>query len=361
MPLYRRKPFPLVPEPDDLKPEELVFQVRFTKEIFRSYSEYLRRINIYHKRVWTCKATGKGNLTYEEALDSEEKASKRIQSIPPEFVAFVLRDVQFSTLNLKDLVNSIAEKLQGPLTEGAELYGKKNGRLHPCRIMRVLEDDHRTQYEIEWLNNDRRNSGKAVVDGEDLTGKNLPFSKRLLKSFIRDSTSRNLPWVLHENLAKKHGIPTTPPENMKSKFTLLNGNLVNKKRKRSEEKGKTEVGFKLFVFLIFSRPCIINYPIDDLLVQPSDEDSFLMERPTPCRQFNVPMDCVGHLLMVWDFCASYGRLLSLSPFALEDFENALCYKETTPSLIIESCLALLRIVLNDNDAKEEKKRKPKVS
>lgn len=37
MPLYKRKPFALVEKPEDLKSEELVFQIRFTKEIFRNY------------------------------------------------------------------------------------------------------------------------------------------------------------------------------------------------------------------------------------------------------------------------------------------------------------------------------------
>lgn len=37
MPLLKRKPFPLAEPPKDLDPHELLFQVRFTKEIFRDY------------------------------------------------------------------------------------------------------------------------------------------------------------------------------------------------------------------------------------------------------------------------------------------------------------------------------------
>ncbi|KAK6125550.1 hypothetical protein DH2020_040713 [Rehmannia glutinosa] len=383
MPLYKRKPFALVEKPDDLKPEELVFQIRFTKEIFRSYNEYLKRINLYRKRVWTCKATGKGNLTYEEALVSEEKASKRIQNIPIQHVAPVLRDVQFSMLNLKDLVNSIAAKFEGPFSEGSELYGKKDGRLHLCKIIKVVEDSHKTQYEIEWLGGDQKMSGKALLNGDDLTGKNLPFSKRVLKSFIKDSTYRSLPWVLHDNLAKKHGIPTSPPEELKFKYSLQNGLIVcNRKRKRSDEpacekeikvytrRHKLKSGSSLPVKNADGVPVnpqdqSIKYPIDDLLVQPTEEDRLLAERPPPCRDFNVPMDCVGDLLMVWDFCASFGRLLNLSPFSLEDFENSLCYKDSTPLLIVESCSTLLHLLVKDNEkfamAIENKKRKPKIT
>ncbi|KAL7141867.1 hypothetical protein ABFS83_08G083100 [Erythranthe nasuta] len=379
MPLYKRKPFDLVGKPEDLKPQELVFQIRFTKEIFRSYNEYLKRINFYRKRVWTCKATGKGNLTYEEALDSEEKASIRIQSIPIEYIAPVLRDVQFSMLNLKDLVNSIAAKLEGPFSEGAELYGRKDGRLHLCKVVKVVEGTHKTQYEVEWL----RSSEKTLLNGDELTGKSLPFSKRVLKAFIKDSTCRSLPWVLHENLAKKHGIKTSPSGELNLKFSMQNGLLVcSRKRKKSEETPsdkeikvyhrRNQLSSQLPWYSKIANGAnenqedqSIKYPIEDLLVQPSEEDRLLMERPNPCSDFNVPMGCVGDLLMVWDFCASFGRLLNLSPFSLEDFENSLCYRDSTPLLVVESYSALLHLLVKDNGkfsiVVENKKRKPKIT
>jgi hypothetical protein len=46
--------------------------------------------------VWTCKVTGKGNLTYEEALLSEAKATEKVQQFPKEFMGPVLQLVQFS-------------------------------------------------------------------------------------------------------------------------------------------------------------------------------------------------------------------------------------------------------------------------
>ncbi|KAL2241313.1 UNVERIFIED_CONTAM: hypothetical protein Sindi_0772500 [Sesamum indicum] len=291
-------------------------------------------------------------------------------------------------LNLKDLVNSIAVKLQGPFSEGAELYGRKDGRLHLCKIIKVTEDANNRQYEIAWLDSDHKRSGKALVNGDELTGKNLPFSKRVLKSFIKDSTYRSIPWVLHDHLAKKHGISTAPPEELKIKVSMQNGLVVcNRKRKKTEETQNaaeaSEKKIKVYTRRnkLTSEPSMpeksadevnknpedqsIKYPIDDLLVRPSEEDRLLTERPSPCRDFSVPMDCVGDALMVWDFCASFGRLLNLSPFSLEDFENSLCYKDATPLLIVESYSALLRLLVKDNGkfamTMEKKKRKPKIT
>ena len=64
--------------------------------MFCGCSEYASRIHLYRNRVWTCKVTGKSNLTYEEALVSEQKAIEKVQQFPSELIAPVLRDVQFS-------------------------------------------------------------------------------------------------------------------------------------------------------------------------------------------------------------------------------------------------------------------------
>ncbi|XP_060212335.1 uncharacterized protein LOC132639970 [Lycium barbarum] len=368
MPLYKRKPFALVEKPKDLKPNELVFQVRFTKEIFRDYGEYLKRINLYRHRVWTCKLTGKNYLTYEEALVSEKKAAEEVQKFPEELVAPVLRDVQFSMLSLKDLGDAVAQKLQGGLSEGSELYGRKNNHVYSCKIERVVKDGEKTRYEVAWLDKYERLPENTAIDEEDLIRCKVRFSRAFLRSFIRESTYRSIPWVLHEKLAKKHGIPTDPPDELKDRFFMQDGVVViNRKRKKSEDEAK-ENGFrdpdeigredKL-------KAQSIRYPIDDLLVQYTESDKQLTERPPPCREFNVPMECVGDLLMVWDFCTSFGRLFHLLPFSLEDFERAVCHKGSNIVVISECHSALLRFLWKDNSeyfiAVQKKRPKLKIT
>lgn len=138
-------------------------------------------------------------------------------------------------LTLKDLVNTIAAKLQEHVLEGSELYGRKNNRIYPCKVVKVLKDsDKKTQYQVAWLDKDKKITSNAVVVGEDLIRKKLPFTREVLKSFIRESTYRSVPWVLHDKLALMHGISTDPPEELKGKVFLQDGLLVNnKKRKKS--------------------------------------------------------------------------------------------------------------------------------
>lgn len=377
MPLYKRKLFHLAAKPEDLKPEEAVFLIRFTKEIFRDYSEYLNRINLYRQRVWTCKVTGKTNLTYEEALVSEKRATEKIQQFPEELVAPVLHEVQFSMLPVRDLVSKVATKLLDHLTEGDELYGKRNNRVYPCKIVKVLEEEAQTettQYEVAWLDKDNKITGSSVVIEEDLVRKKLPFSRDVLKSFIRESTYRSVPWVLHVNLARQHGIPTDLPNDLKSKFVYQDGHLVaNKKRSRNEEcQQDNEEGSKAGLRRcrrkkMENKPTEepIKYPIDDLLVQPAADDPVFAERPSLSREFNVPIDCVGDLLMIWDFCCSFGRLLHLFPFSVEDFENALCHKDSNSVLVVESYSSLLRLLIKNEGEYyvliQKKKMKSKIT
>ncbi|KAH1038391.1 hypothetical protein J1N35_040134 [Gossypium stocksii] len=384
MPLFKRKPFDLAKPPEDLEPSELVYQVRFTKEIFRDYQEYLNRINLYRQRVWMCKSTGKSNLTYEEAMVTEKHAIQKVQQLPNDVVAPALRIIQFSMLSLRDLADLVTKKLQKDLFVGAELYGKKDDGLYPCRVLKIVENGvGKTQYEVALLGENKKITENAILHGEDLVWKKTPFNRKILKSFIRESTCRSIPWVLHEKLAQKHGISTDLPEELCSKFFLQGGQLVNRMKKRKNEnrnnvgeangesgkskRNKGETGKPDASKEENNQPEDepVKYPIDDLLVKPGPDDPLFTDRPSPSRDFNVPMDCIGDLLMVWDFCSSFSRVLNLWPFSLEDFENAICHKDSNLVLIVETHSALLRILIKDDGeyslALQNKKRKSKIS
>ncbi|KAK4264645.1 hypothetical protein QN277_025796 [Acacia crassicarpa] len=379
MPLLKRKPFVLAEPPKDLEPNVLVHQVRFTKEIFRNYHDYLNRINLYRQRVWTCKVTGKSNLTYEEAMVSEKRATEKVQQIPKELMAPALRIIQFSMLPLRDLADAIGEKLQEQVYVGAELHGKKDDGEHPCKILKVVQEGvDEFRYEIAWLDKNRKTIEKAELSAKDLVQKKFPFSRNILKSFIRESTYRNAPWVIHDELARNYGISTDIPEELKGRAFFNNGLLIcNKKRKNEDVDGEAENCKKRksdhaknggSSSVKENGQCKeepIKYPIDDLLVQPSPRDPGFADRPSPSRDFNVPVLCVGDLLMVWDFCTSFGRLLHLSPYSLEDFENSLCHKESNVVLLVESHAALLRVLMKDDgeyaSAVQKRKRKFKIT
>ena len=57
---------------------------------------YVGRVNLYRQRLWTCKATGRTGLTYEEALLSERKAQANFSVLPESVQAYVLSKTQYS-------------------------------------------------------------------------------------------------------------------------------------------------------------------------------------------------------------------------------------------------------------------------
>ncbi|KAK7318379.1 hypothetical protein RJT34_03078 [Clitoria ternatea] len=379
MPLLRRKPFPLAELPEDLKLDEQVYQIRFTKEIFRDYHDYLKRLNLYRQRFWMCKVTGKTGLTYEEALVSERHATEKVQQLPKELMTPALRIIQYSMLPLKELADSIAEKLQLRLFVGAELFAKKGHGLCPCKILKVTQkEDDKFCYEVAWLDKNKNVGEKAEVSAEDLVQKKPLVSRNVLKSFIRESTYRNAPWVLHDALAKDHGISTEIPKELKGRVFFKDGFLICSKKRKNEELMEDPDNCKrqkLDGVGVEDSSQIkengqqkdepIKYPIDDLLVKPSPDDPVFTDRPSLSRDFSVPMCCMGDLLMVWDFCNSFGRLLCLSPYCLEDFESAVSHKDSNVVLLVESHAALFRVLIKDDDeyfsAVKKRKLKSKIT
>lgn len=73
MPLVQKEPFKPNPIPDNLGPDDEVFYLPITNEIFTSHDEFFDRFLFCNSLIWTCSRTGKSGLTYKEALDSEQQ------------------------------------------------------------------------------------------------------------------------------------------------------------------------------------------------------------------------------------------------------------------------------------------------
>ncbi|CAM6024856.1 unnamed protein product [Sphagnum balticum] len=340
MPLLKRRAYTVMKPPKDLKPNEEVFQVRFTKEIFRDYQDYLSCMNLYRRRVWTCKVSGKSNLTYEEAVVSERKATEKVQQFPKEFMGPVLHLVQFSCrLRIDELVDRLYKNFKERFVVGEVVVGVHEASPCMCRILKILEDanDGSHQYEVAWLDDDNRRIGTSKESADNLKRKKVPFSRALLKAFVRESASsgpsRNSPWSVHDKHARKYKIALVAPEQIKPKETPS-------KRTPPSERGRRK-----------EQP--IQYPIEDSQVKPSPEDPQLADRPVPSTDFILPMEFMGDLLMVWDFCCLFSKALHLSPLTIEELEKSLDYTEGEAPLLIEMNFALLRVALTDPIRREE--------
>ncbi len=55
--------------------------IKSTNEVFRNYEDYLKRVALYAKPAWSCCYSGKGGMTFEEALTEERKALDALSKV----------------------------------------------------------------------------------------------------------------------------------------------------------------------------------------------------------------------------------------------------------------------------------------
>lgn len=81
MPLLGRKPYvpPAPSVPKGIPDTQNIFLVRLTGEVFTDYDAYLEQMAHYRATKWTCSVTGRGGLTFEQALLSEQEANQLLQ------------------------------------------------------------------------------------------------------------------------------------------------------------------------------------------------------------------------------------------------------------------------------------------
>ncbi|CAG0890058.1 unnamed protein product [Cyprideis torosa] len=140
-------PFVPKPPPKNLRPEDEVFFNTKTKEIFLDYDEYFQREILCNSLVWGCELTGKTNLTYEEALLSEEKARRSLKSFPfvlKRAIAYAASQTQRGRIG--DVWDDVFFYIRDRFFIDEETEALLDSKWVPCRIVKVLPP---TQEEVD--------------------------------------------------------------------------------------------------------------------------------------------------------------------------------------------------------------------
>ncbi|KAI8146739.1 ATP-utilizing chromatin assembly and remodelling N-terminal-domain-containing protein [Fennellomyces sp. T-0311] len=142
MPLLNDKRIPLTPAPpyDPRRKRKEVWYLRFTNEIFTNYEAYINRLMLYHQPIWTCEATGRANLTYEQALESEgrdehNRAEFRFCEVLRKRILF---HVQFQTIRLEPLVEEIYIYYRFNFAIGEIVHCKLGENIYLARILDIF-------------------------------------------------------------------------------------------------------------------------------------------------------------------------------------------------------------------------------
>ncbi|EMD41798.1 hypothetical protein CERSUDRAFT_110363 [Gelatoporia subvermispora B] len=215
----------------------------------------------------------------------------------------------------------------------------------------------------------------------------LTFSKSILRRFIRDCVDRDAavasPWTVKSAIAERYGVNTVMPEDIRKGVENIKKGEIDKRKKAWEDKegpatkkqkkmtAAAEQKVKVLAAAAEKREREarekaehlqkvkeenerlaaekkkkkpVRYPTEDLDVVIGEKEKkagMKLKKPPPSRA-GMPLgtDHVANeaFLMAWNFLVIYGQPLHLSPFTMDDFEQAL--RHSIPEL---PCLILAEI------------------
>ncbi|BGP19109.1 hypothetical protein JCM10213_008044 [Rhodosporidiobolus nylandii] len=266
MPLLRRRPVALLPLPNTqgLPSDTRVYYLKATGEIFLDYESYAARLSFLLLRQFQCEYSGKTNLDYFSALQSEKAESRIVRErFPDELKGRVLATVQFRVLGrLDSLVDLVYERYKDRFFKGEKVFVDLTGDKYfaqvstvfpPQRIRDMLpsssdpstsssvpdytpvthkigtdlnvdakkarqdDDPDEYLYTVQLMDEEHKFEGSFMeVKAKSLSRDRLAFSKSIMKRYLRECLQRDAaigaPWIVKPSIARAFGIPLTQNE-----------------------------------------------------------------------------------------------------------------------------------------------------
>ncbi|XP_039757443.1 bromodomain adjacent to zinc finger domain protein 1A isoform X2 [Pararge aegeria] len=206
MPLLKRKAFEKTAVSEYLRDDDEVFHCEITDEIFKDYEEYCERVILVNSMVWTCEMTGRNNLTYAEALESEKAARRSLKDFPMElripilYLATKTKRCSFAEMS-EDVFNFVRERFFVGETVEACLEGDQWREAHVLSITAQKQrPDNKSMlppaaycYEVEQFADDPTESGQIGTAPHDRVRRRKGIYTRdknrlFLKQFVAPGT-----------------------------------------------------------------------------------------------------------------------------------------------------------------------------
>ncbi|KZT06884.1 chromatin remodeling complex protein [Laetiporus sulphureus 93-53] len=234
-------------------------------------------------------------------------------------------------------------------------------------------DKHKGKEAAKW-------SGAVMdVDCSVMSRDRLTFSKSILRRFIRDCVDRApavaSPWTVKPAIAERYGVNTVMPEETRAGVESIKKGEIDKRKKiwedkegpvtkkqrkmtaaaeekvkalaaaaeqrEREERAKAEKVQKhkeemdrLAAEKKKKKP--LRYPTEDLDIVIGDREKkagMKLQRPIPSRAampFGHDMVTNEGFLMSWNFLVVFGQPLHISPFTMDEFEQAVRHSVVDP-------------------------------
>eukprot|EP00002_Diphylleia_rotans_P036476 TRINITY_DN8040_c0_g1_i4.p1 TRINITY_DN8040_c0_g1~~TRINITY_DN8040_c0_g1_i4.p1 ORF type:complete len:558 (+),score=139.80 TRINITY_DN8040_c0_g1_i4:45-1718(+) len=117
--------------------EESLFLYPYTGEVFDTYEDYIEKLYFYKEKQFSCRFTGKSNLTFVEAYYSERDIIKSLQRFPATHVVPLIEIIHNSPLNLEDLVDYVYKRFCWEFVPGEEAFAVRRGDIIPVMVIEL--------------------------------------------------------------------------------------------------------------------------------------------------------------------------------------------------------------------------------
>ncbi|XP_017057280.1 bromodomain adjacent to zinc finger domain protein 1A [Drosophila ficusphila] len=218
MPICKRDGFEKEGKNETFHDNDEVFCCYITKRIFRDYESYFRHVMVINSTVWQCEATGKENLTFEEAVKSERAARKKMEQFKQSLRAPVLLVVEHARQSAVNTLNLMVAKFLRKryfIGEEVTVQAKKNTIYTVVGISLdknlpepgngIYEDTDSLVYRL------RPNKGDPSLEVE------LPFKQ--LRRSRTEFNMENLSMFIKSNVTRVEGLLRPKPEAYKQFVT----------------------------------------------------------------------------------------------------------------------------------------------
>ncbi|XP_068208965.1 bromodomain adjacent to zinc finger domain protein 1A [Palaemon carinicauda] len=171
MPLLNKKPFIRREPPPNLDDNDTVFYSDITNEVFTEYEDYWARLVLCNAMVWTCELTGRPNLTYAEAVESENKARKCLANVPKELRKPML---YITTLTRRgryaDTSDDVFSFVRDRYFVGEEVEAIVRKHWYDCKVLRVIHptEEEIAAYEAKMAESDEEDDDEKSDDGIEI-------------------------------------------------------------------------------------------------------------------------------------------------------------------------------------------------
>ncbi|KAK9450158.1 ATP-utilizing chromatin assembly and remodelling N-terminal-domain-containing protein [Limtongia smithiae] len=356
-----------------------VWYIKQTGEYFFDYDEYLRRMDFYNQRRFICEITGHSNLSFFEALESETAEAREVDEVFPDALKDpVLRRLQFSTTSRLDhLVDEVYEAFSTDFYPGeyafatinndkVEVLIREKTQFNAIRLPNGEVTPAYAKYRVEMVGHGREGM-EDIVDGTQLTRDRKRFSKSMLRTFMKNTISREpwsgAPWLVKPKYAQKYRIPTAVPPHLIKNGGYSEADVAVQQARKLKKR----------IAVQNDRSRIVNIKEDPVRKErepvkkevskrpPSNEDLDIIPlmdppimRPPLKVEHCLPQEHVGLSLETWVFLNMFCQTLQIGSVNYDEFLLSLRYGKPGSGeaydLFVSIHCALLKLMIGTSSA-----------